>query len=136
MNDLEQQLLEHKIRPTPMRILTLKLLREQKAALSLSAIELGMEPADRVTIYRTLKTFKDNGLIHMIDDGTGSPKYALCKHEHTKAVHDEIHVHFFCTTCEQTTCLENSYIPSIDVPAGYSPVETSLLIKGTCKSCA
>ena len=34
---------------------------------------------DRVTIYRTLKTFLDKGIIHKVLDDQGGIKYALCK---------------------------------------------------------
>jgi Fur family ferric uptake transcriptional regulator len=136
MIELEQQLIDHKIRPTAMRLLTLELLRKQTTTVSLTSIENGLAPADRVTIYRTLKTFKEKGLIHTIDDGTGSPKYALCKHENHTDIHDEVHVHFFCNDCETTTCLEDSHIPFVKVPSGFDISERSLLIKGSCPHCS
>lgn len=58
--------------------LVLKVLTEQTTAISLADLENTFEKADKVTLYRTLKTFEANKLIHSIDDETGSVKYALC----------------------------------------------------------
>ncbi|HWZ05000.1 MAG TPA: hypothetical protein VNX40_15390, partial [Mucilaginibacter sp.] len=77
----EQKLIDKNINPTAMRLLVLDFLLNQNAAISLSDIEKGLTPADRITIYRTLKTFEEKGLVHAIDDGTCSPKYALCLDE-------------------------------------------------------
>jgi Fur family ferric uptake transcriptional regulator len=68
----------YKILPTAMCELVLKVLTEQTTAISLADLEHTFEKADKVTLYRTLKTFEANKLIHSIDDETGSVKYALC----------------------------------------------------------
>jgi len=88
---VEQKLVSKKINPTAMRILVLEVLLQQSSALSLSDIEKNLETADRITIYRTLKTFEQNGLIHSIEDGTGTPKYALCMED--------------CSTMSIMTCM-------------------------------
>jgi len=33
---------------------------------------------DRSSIFRTLKTFEENKVIHSIEDGSGMTKYAVC----------------------------------------------------------
>jgi len=45
-------------------------------------------------------------------------------------------VHFKCTTCGLTTCLDHVTIPSIILPEGYQRVETNLLVQGVCKNCS
>lgn len=77
--ETDTKLLQKNIKPTAMRELVLKVLSEQSAAISLADLEQKFEKVDKVTLYRTLKTFEENKLIHSIDDGTGSVKYALCK---------------------------------------------------------
>jgi len=109
MENIENKLLERNIKPTAMRELVLKVLMEQKVAVSLSDLENKFDKVDKVTIYRTLKTFEENKLIHSIDDGTGSMKYAVCK-ESCQCHPEELHVHFLCTVCNQTFCLNE--IPS------------------------
>ena len=77
-NNIDTILNNRNIKPTSMRELVLKVLSEQKAAISLTDLEQAFEKADRITLYRTLKTFEANKLIHRIDDGSGAIKYALC----------------------------------------------------------
>lgn len=92
---------------------------------------------DRVTLYRTLKSFLTQGLIHKVLDDLGGVKYALCKElchagEH---IHQHDHVHFKCTQCGQTTCLEQVHIPKITLPANFTKLESNLLIQGVCEGC-
>jgi Fur family ferric uptake transcriptional regulator len=93
---------------------------------------------DRVTIYRTLKTFLTSGMIHKVLDDQGSIKYALCKtvcwHDGHQHQHD--HVHFKCVQCGQTTCLETVHIPNIPLPEHFIKQESNLLIQGICKPCS
>ena len=77
--DIDNKLNAKNIKPTAMRQLVLQILTEQKTAISLPELENKFERADKATLYRTLKTFEKNKLIHSIDDGTGSVKYALCQ---------------------------------------------------------
>lgn len=105
-------------------------------ALSHSDIEKEIDNSlDRVTVYRTLKTFLDKGLIHKVLDDEGSLKYALCKEACSKVEHHHDHVHFKCTKCGQTICL-NVDVPSVKLPKGYSASEVNLLIQGVCERCS
>src|SRR3546814_11691606 len=71
-------------------------------ALSHSDIESEIaEDIDRVTVYRTLKTFYDRGLIHKVLDDGGSLKYTLCTGACSATEHRHEHVHFKCTECGQ-----------------------------------
>ena len=133
---VEQKLASKKINPTAMRILVLELLLQQNSAVSLSDIEKSLETADRTTIYRTLKTFGQNGLIHIIEDGTGTPKYALCVEDCTTHEHHDMHVHFYCNSCKETFCLPDHKIPDISLPPGFFPAEMNLVVKGICENCA
>ena len=130
-----QKLIDKNINPTAMRILVLNLLLKQVSAISLSDIEKALLPADRITIYRTIKTFEEKGLVHLIDDGTGSPKYALCMDECDADDHHDMHVHFYCTTCKETFCLPDHRIPQISLPPDFRPAEMNLTVKGVCDKC-
>jgi Fur family ferric uptake transcriptional regulator len=131
----EKKLVNKKIAPTAMRLLVLDLLLKQNTAISLTDIEKALAPADRITIYRTLKTFEVNGLTHLIDDGTGSPKYALCRDECTVNQHHDLHVHFYCIKCTETFCLPNSEIPNVTLPNKFTSTDMNLLVKGICEQC-
>ena len=74
------QLLESKgIRPTAMRLMTYKRLAELEMAISLGDLEKDFKISERSTLYRTMKTFEENAIVHQIEDGTGVLKYALCE---------------------------------------------------------
>ena len=134
--NLEQLLASKNINPTAMRLLVLDFLLKQPATISLTDLEKGMHPADRITIYRTLKTFQEKGLVHSIDDGTGSSKYALCNNQCDDSQHHDLHVHFYCNSCKETFCLEKSAIPQVFLPPHFQADEMSLLVKGTCNRCS
>ncbi|KEO75750.1 Fur family transcriptional regulator [Anditalea andensis] len=125
-----------KIRPTAMRLLVLEQLSAQKSAISLSDLEHFFEKSDRVTLYRTLKTFRQKGLVHTIDDGSGAPKYALCEEGCSCVLDKDLHVHFHCKVCTETFCLTDFRIPEISLPVAFKADEASLVVKGVCSSCS
>lgn len=133
--NIEKKLLEKGIKPTAMRLLVLDFMISQQGALSLTDIETGLAPADRITIYRSLKTFEEQGVVHSIDDGSGAPKFALCIDDCNSIGHHDLHVHFHCITCQETFCLPDLTLPSISLPNGFKSEETNLIVKGTCDKC-
>ena len=117
-----------------MRELVFNALLEQNVAISLSDLEKKFDKADKVTLYRTLKTFEENKLIHSIGDGTGSVKYALCAENCQCNPHD-LHVHFFCIKCKHTYCLNDTPIPSVTLPLDFEIKTINMVVKGTCANC-
>ncbi len=135
MNDNSDKKLEiRNIKPTAMRELVLKVLSEQNSAISLPELEQKFEKADKVTLYRTLKTFEENKLIHSIDDGTGAIKYALCR-ESCQCHPEDLHVHFYCTKCKQTYCLNDIPVPSVNLPVYFTLENINMVVKGICSNC-
>ena len=136
MNTVSETLLKgFKLRSTPNRQEILHLFLKKNHALSHGDIEKEIDNSlDRVTVYRTLKTILDKGLIHKVLDDEGSLKYALCNEACTKAEHHHDHVHFKCTKCGQTHCL-NVDVPTVRLPKGYKADVVNLLIQGICERC-
>ena len=64
------------IRPTAIRVLVLRTLLEMKQAMSVSDLEAQLDTVDKSTIFRTLTLFLSHHLIHGVDDGSGTLKYA------------------------------------------------------------
>ena len=93
------------------------------------------EKFDRVTVYRTLQTFLEKGIIHTIPTTDNSVLYALCKDECEEGHHHDNHVHFVCAVCSATTCMDELLIPVIKLPSGYRPSSIHMVVNGTCKSC-
>lgn len=125
-----KQLLDsYKLSKTAGRINILDIFLNSDVGLSEKEIQEKMNnKIDRATIYRTLKLFKKNGLIHPVSAEGSATKFILKKEP------DE-HLHFKCTSCEQITCLEDIQISGYDLPKGYQKSESNFLIIGTCNEC-
>ena len=127
---------DFKLKNTNCREEVLELMLSNEYALSHSDIESQVDSTiDRVTVYRTLRTFLDKGLIHKVLDDGGVTKYALC-HDCSLEHHHHEHVHFKCSVCGQTICLDDIKIPAVPLPEGFKTQEKNLLIQGICKTCA
>lgn len=137
MQKLEGQILkDYDLRTTTSRSAILRLFLKNSFALSYSDIEREIAVTfDRVTVYRTLKTFLDKGVIHKVLDDAGSLKYALCSEPCSTHEHHHEHVHFKCIKCGHTSCLEDVTIPEVKLPKGFVISEVNLLIQGTCNRC-
>lgn len=136
MHKVENILKEHELRVTPTRIKILKTFMEEQSALSHADLEIQFKNEfDRVTIYRTLTSFLENGLLHRVPDDSGVAKYALCKHDGTEHNHDDHHVHFKCRKCDKIECLHDLEIPKLHLPKKYMMEHVNLLIEGLCAEC-
>jgi len=94
------------------------------------------ERLDRVTVYRTLQTFLEKGIMHTIPTTDNSVLYALCKDSCGAGHHHDDHVHFVCEVCGTTSCLDGLTIPFITMPEGYQVSQVNMVVNGKCKTCA
>lgn len=124
-----------KVKPTAMRMLVLNILLKQEYAVSINDLEMQFDNVDRVTLFRTLKTFEEHRLIHRINDDTGIVKYALCNDD-CDCDPGEMHIHFHCTECKRTFCMVESNVPNITLPIRFKAEEVSIVIKGLCDKCS
>jgi len=90
---------------------------------------------DRVTVYRTLQTFVDKGIIHQIPTTDNSVLYALCKHNCAAGHHHDNHVHFICNNCHKTICLDDVTVPEVKLPKGFKPAQSAMVVTGVCDEC-
>lgn len=115
----------------------LQLFLEQPGALAHGDIEKRAgEKFDRVTVYRTLQTFVEKGIIHTIPTADNSIRYALCKDDCSEGHHHDHHIHFVCTICNSTYCLDDVVTPDLKLPKGYSAKHIEVVAEGVCKNCA
>lgn len=132
MDELEARLINNTIQPTAVRLLVLKYLLAQNRAVSLKDIEQNFDYADKSTLFRTLKTFEKNKLIHRVNDGSKQPKFALSiQNQQAK----KLHYHFYCEKCNNTYCLEDEKLLTIKLPQGFLLKEADMIVKGICKYC-
>ena len=132
---MEHLLEEHGVKATPNRLLVAKALAGAGRPLSLMELEAQLETIDKSAIFRALGAFKEAHLVHVLEDSGDGVRYELC-HSHHGDHDDDVHVHFYCTRCHRTFCLEDTPIPPVKVPEGYEAEGVSYLIKGVCPECA
>ncbi|MFV0604892.1 MAG: Fur family transcriptional regulator [Niabella sp.] len=136
MNKISRILKENKLSVTEGRQKILQLFFNASGALSHADIEKNIGTNfDRVTIYRTLNSFVDKGIIHIIPSSDNSIKYALCKDDCEEGHHHDHHIHFQCNKCNSTFCLDEVVTPAISVPYGYKTKTIEVVVQGICKKC-
>lgn len=124
------------LRSTEIRRQVLQVFLRANAALSQREIEDSFSDIDRVTLYRTLRTFEDKGIIHQAFDGTDVAKYALCSDHCSEHHHHDDHLHFHCTKCGKTVCIDEYAVPRPSLP-GVAAVESAqLVVRGVCAGCS
>ncbi len=121
---------------TASRTKILGLFLDAAGALAHADIEKNTDGAfDRVTVYRTLQTFVEKGIIHQIPTTDNSILYALCKQDCEEGRHHDNHVHFVCNQCVKTFCLDEVVVPEVKLPKGFTPSEASMIVSGVCMDC-
>ena len=86
-------------------------------------------------MYRTLQTFVNKGIVHIIPTADNAIRYALCKDDCSEVGHDDHHIHFVCDNCHTTYCLDDIVTPDIRLPKGYSGRHVEMVVEGICKNC-
>ena len=122
--EISKLLEEHGIRPTANRLLVAEALGNEERPLSLLELEDLIGSVDKSGISRCLTLFKENHLVHSIED-------VDCTRYHD----EDAHVHFYCERCHRTFCLDNIHIPPVELPKGYDPRTSNYLVKGICPEC-
>lgn len=134
--DIKDILKRNQLSVTASRERILQLFFEQSGALAHGDIEKRAgEKFDRVTVYRTLQTFVEKGIIHIIPTADNAIRYALCKDDCGSGHHNDHHIHFVCRRCSNTYCLDDVVTPEIKLPKGYSTEHIEVVVEGTCKEC-
>ena len=127
--------IKKKIRVTSFRKEVLHVFQENDHAITVAQIESAIGKHDRITLYRTIKTFIDKGLIHEIVMPGDIKKLALCQdscddHAH---VHTHNHVHFHCEKCNEVICVDNE-LPVVSL-SGYQIDSIEIQAHGICPAC-
>ncbi len=137
MSKFKEILKKHGLKFTENRKVILEQFVCNNYALSYSEIDsLIQKKLDKVTVYRTLKSFEENGIIHQVIDGSNQIKYALCNSAScSSSHHNDAHIHFKCDYCEKTYCLNDIPTPELVLPKGYSIAKQNVFIQGRCQNC-
>jgi Fur family ferric uptake transcriptional regulator len=98
------------------------------AAFSFADVEKKFSDFDRATVFRTLKTLLESGLVHKTADDDGV-RYALTRLPET-------HAHFKCIECGTTRCLDSVVVRPPVLPEGFRVEYFDFIATGTCGPCA
>lgn len=129
---------EHGVRPTANRIMILRTLIESTRPLSMQEIETELESVDKSIISRTISAFKEKHLLHILEDGSESVRYEVCKahlHGNVESLDEDAHVHFHCEVCGRTFCFGDVRIPEVEYPEGFETRTVNYMAKGICPEC-
>ncbi len=128
---------ENGISRTEFRTELLNLFYSSKMSLSVEDILNHFDNSiNKVTVYRSLESFENKGLIHKVPDSNNLKRYSLCKEDECNASsHKHNHGHFICYSCNQTFCLEEMKTPDIICMKGFYIQELKLTAEGYCQDC-
>ena len=133
-SDLTLLMKEHDIKPTANRFIVAKALAEAACPMSMMELEDHIGSIDKSGISRALSLFRQQHLVHVLEDGSEGVRYELClSHDHV--VDNDMHVHFHCEHCGQTFSLQDIPIPSVTLPEGYLMQSANFILKGLCPKC-
>jgi Fur family transcriptional regulator, ferric uptake regulator len=132
------------LRRTGRRLGLLRALLAAPAPLSPDELFLRARPSgvDRVTVYRTLETFLEAGIVHRIEAG-GARRFAVCGRIHR----GHCHPHFTCRVCGTVECMTDVALPRLLQGSGglarlgkqrraYVVEEQEVYVRGVCARCA
>jgi len=138
---MEKKLLREKVKntglkDTPLREDVLQLFMNSKKALSSKEIidKLGNK-YDRVSIFRTISSFSEKGIIHSIPISKDYVVYSICRDDCKTENHLDQHYHFYCRNCGNMYCLSDFDFDRHKLPRGYKTERINIILEGICKEC-
>lgn len=88
---------------------------------------------DKVTIYRTLDSLVDAGLVHRAFLHERTWHFELADH----CTERQCHPHFTCLGCGRTHCLTDASVPMVKIAhAGFVISRQQVRLEGLCPACS
>lgn len=122
------------LKATTPRLNVLLSIQKYKTAIPYSAIQESMQSMDRVTLYRTIKSLKEQGIIHKAYQENNEVYYAICGTQCASGEHHDDHIHFKCKKCDSVTCVASTQPVKISIP-NYKIDNVSIHLEGVCNTC-
>lgn len=131
MKNIIELLKENNIAPSMQRVKILEYLQNNKthptAYMIYQALADEMPTLSKTTVYNTLKTFTERGIL---------VAFTLFENEIRYEYDTEPHIHFKCTKCGKIYDLDNIFDHCTDdLINGHKIIEHYVNLKGICKSC-
>ena len=91
---------------------------------------------NRVSVYRALRAFMNQGIVHRIvtEDRVWRFAVSRCGHKGLCGDLGHCHPHFVCRKCEKIQCLVQTSIPDVAVE-NYRVEEQAMYLWGVCDKC-
>lgn len=121
------------IKPTSQRVLILDYLMNNlnhpSSEQIYQSLHREVSVLSRATVYNTVNTFKEKGLIRVLDTGDEVAHYDIELGEHA---------HFQCRVCQRiwNVKMPETLEKEICLPEGFISQDCQVLVKGICKDCA
>lgn len=88
---------------------------------------------NKVTVYRTLESLVEAGLVHRVFMQNRAWHFELADH----CTETQCHPHFTCTSCGVTHCLTEISLPMAKIPRkGFIINRQQVQLEGLCPACA
>lgn len=131
MKSIIEVLKEYEIAPSMQRVKILEYLRNYKthptADMIYQALMDEIPTLSKTTVYNTLKTFTEKGLLVAL---------SLFENEVRYEYNTDPHIHFKCIKCGKIYDLDRAYdLYSNDEIDGHKVIEHHVNLKGICKVC-
>jgi Fe2+ or Zn2+ uptake regulation protein len=123
-----------KLKKTGPRRMVLEFLMNATQPLTADEIvsAIGKSGPNKVTVYRTLDSMVDAGIVHRAFVEERSRHYELAD----KCSEHQCHPHFVCIDCGETQCLPEASIPmATSTPAGFVIQRQQVRLEGLCPAC-
>jgi len=124
-----------KLYRTKPRAAVLKVLIKASKPLTQDQIarRLGKKRLNKVSIYRTLETLLEVGLVHKAFIQNRTWHFELAD----KCTEAQCHPHFTCTNCGRTHCMIEMSLPMVKSPhKGFVIKHQQVRLEGLCPKCA
>lgn len=131
----KQILKSAKLYCTKCRVAILKALKRADKPLSQSQIarRVGKRQFNKVSIYRTLESFCQAGLVHKVFINERAVHFELAN----RCSKIRCHPHFTCKSCGVTNCLVGLSVPMIKgLKKGFVIHRQQVRLEGLCPACA
>jgi Fe2+ or Zn2+ uptake regulation protein len=120
---------------TEARVAILRVLMEAASPLRQDQIgnRLESRTLNKVTVYRTLDSLVEAGLVHRAFMQNRAWHFELADHCSEK----QCHPHFTCTSCGVTRCMTDISLPMARIPQeGFIINRQQVRLEGLCPACA
>lgn len=132
---IEKLFIQSGLRITPQRVTIYKILMNLRTHPSVDEVYTQVRKSlPRIsfdTVYRTICSFVDKGIVRIAESSSGVKRYDPCTHEHH---------HLHCIKCEKIIDFTNNEYNKISLPklfpGEFKPLYKRMVIEGICKECS